>query len=232
MSVNPSNPAPKLHRETDLRDAPALAPSNPYVITEEGVRVLIDKLAAPTPKRSRLYFFLAHPLVLVLAGSIAGAALTYYYTNKQKDLEYGRAREHQEVTRRQSVLDGINNSRVPKLGELWERLDADDVLINRLLEERQETNLGENNKKIDQIIAILRDDRVLVSKNRFWLGEDLFTKTDGYLDSSIQMCLDSIDSPAGGNLSKLRKRKDAARQDIIKIRDLFLEGESPSEAKK
>ena len=191
-----------------------LQPPSSYTITDRALQILVDRVVEKN-KRSKVYSFFAHPLIVVLAGSLAGAAITYLYTNRQ-----------QEITRRHSLLDGINNSRLPKLGDLWERLDADDIVINELLEETADTagKKVDRNAKLHQIVDILENDRRVVARNRFWLGEYLFNKTDDYLDRSITICLNSItDSNAG--LTELRHKKDAARQDIIKLRDLFLEGD-------
>ncbi len=185
-----------------------------YTITASALQILINKIADGN-KRSKFSSFFAHPLILVLVGSLAGGAITYFYTNRQ-----------QEITRRHSLLDGINNSRLPKLGDLWERLDADDIVINELLEgigDTADKNV-DRNAKLHQIVDILENDRRLVARNRFWLGGNLSHKTDDYLDYTIRICLTSI-TDTNADLTELRQKKDAARQDIIKLRDLFLEGD-------
>ena len=190
-----------------------LQPSPPYTITDRVLQLLVDKVVEKD-KRSKIYSFLAHPLIVVLVGSLGGTAITYIYTNRQ-----------QEITRRHSLLDGINNSRLPKLGDLWERLDADDIVINELLEGTTDTagKSVDRNAKLHQIVDILENDRRIVARNRFWLGEYFFNKTDDYLDHSIRICLSSI-ADSSTSLTELRQKKDAARQDIIKLRDSFLEG--------
>jgi hypothetical protein len=188
-------------------------PSPLYTIIDRALQILVDRVAEEN-KRSKVSSFFAHPLILVLVGSLAGGAITYIYTNRQ-----------QEITRRHSLLDGINNSRLPKLGDLWERLDADDIVINELLEGTTDTagKSVDRNAKLHQIVDLLENDRRIVARNRFWLGEYFFNKTDDYLDHSIRICLSSI-ADSSASLTELRQKKDAARQDIIKLRDSFLEG--------
>jgi hypothetical protein len=187
-------------------------------ITEIALQKLIDALPK-APKHSK-FSFLAHPLIVVLVGSLAGtlvgSALTYIYTNRT-----------QAIVRRQSLLDGINNTRVPKLGELWEQLDTDDLAIDQLLEQSTKTDVKnpDEDAKVHQIVEILKKDRLLVGRNRFWLGASLFKKTDDYLDQTIQICLSSI-GDKNPDLTELRQKKDAARQDILRIRDSFVEGNS------
>jgi hypothetical protein len=189
-------------------------PSPSYTLTDRALQILIDRIAEEH-KRSKVYSSLVYPLILVVVGSLGGTAITYIYTNRQ-----------QEITRRHSLLDGINNSRLPKLGDLWERLDADDIVINELLEETTDTagKKVDRSAKVHQIVEILQNDRRIAARNRFWLGEFLFNKTDEYLDRTVQICLNSVTDP-NADLTELRKKKDTARQDVIKLRDLFLEGD-------
>jgi hypothetical protein len=199
----------------------SISPVN-YTVTDTALQRLIDALPKK-PKPSR-FWFLAHPLtvaligglVTALLGGVIGGSIAYYYNKKT-----------QADARRQSVLDGINNARVPKLGELWEQLDADDLAINQLLDESTDKDIKNAGRdaKLHQIVEILRKDRLLVGRNRFWLGDRFFKTADAYLNHSIEICLSTIgdNSP---DLTQLREEKDAARQDVIKIRDLFLEGNS------
>lgn len=191
--------------------------------TDTGLQKLIDALSKDS-KHSKL----SHPLTVALISSFAsaiftavlvgliGGGITYYYTSKT-----------QAIARRQSQLDGINNARVPKLGELWEQLDADDLTINQLLKESSRKDIRDSDRdaKLHQIVEILKKDRLLVGRNRFWLGDEWFKQSDEYLDRTIQICLSTI-GDSNPDLTQLRDRKDALRQDVGKIRDAFLEGNS------
>jgi hypothetical protein len=201
----------------------ALESTRTYTVIVTAFQKLIDALSKDS-KHSKL----SHPLTVALISSFAsaiftavlvgliGGGITYYYTSKT-----------QAIARRQSQLDGINNARVPKLGELWEQLDADDLTINQLLEEsnRKDVRNSDRDAKLHQVVEILKKDRLLVGRNRFWLGDEWFKQSDEYLDRTIQICLSTI-GDSNPDLTQLRDRKDALRQDVIKIRDAFLEGNS------
>lgn len=195
-----------------------LNPESAYIVSGELLRSLINN----QKKSSRLQRFLTHPLLLVIVSGAIGAGLTDYYVSRQ-----------QKGTRSQSFLDGINNARVPKIGEVWEQLDVDELAINELLEGRSGRAEGKNNSppddRIERITKLIKNDQILASKYRFWLGEDLYRKTEGYLDLSIDYALKKIGSPAGTDLTALLKKRDAAKQDILQIRKLFLQGELDSE---
>jgi hypothetical protein len=207
-------------------------PPQPHVtsaVTERIINMLIDKLE-DRGKTRRLRDVFAHPLIVVLAGAVVGGVLTHYYTKAQKDIEFEQALKQQEIARRQSLLDGMNNVRVPKLGDVWEKLDADDLRINQLLDESTSVKASNDpsvkSKNIDEIIKIIRDDRALVGENRFWLGNSLYEKTERYIDATAEYALKRIGSPHETDLTALLKKREAAKQDILQIRELFLEGES------
>lgn len=213
--------APKL-QAPPTANTNSLQTERPRISLTEGLRTLIDAVVKER-KPSKLHRFLAHPLLVVLASALAGGALTYYYTNKQND-----------AARRQSFLDGINSTRVPKLGEVWEQLDSDELKISQLLDDATsgEASSEVKNAKVAEINKLFDSDRLLTSKYRFWLGEDLYRKTEEYLDTSAAYALKRIGSPAETDLSQLLKKRDAAKEDVLTIRKLFLEGESRPEANK
>ena len=206
-------------RERDESVKPDVA----YV--EQALRDLIDEKRKP----SRLHAMLAHPLVVVLAGGLVGGLLTHYYTYRQKDVDYNRSLLQQEMTRRQSFSDELNKTRVQKLGELWGRLDEDEFTINRLLDESAFEGPNEDSiskdKRADEIHRLIHDDQVMATRYRFWLGEELFQKTTAYLNINVKYALNKLMTPSGTNLSDVMKKRDDAKEDILKIRTKFLTGE-------
>jgi hypothetical protein len=192
------------------------------LITEEVLRSRVRALIKAPPKRSRLEVISTNPTVAVVLGfvltGIIGGFLAYYYAHQQ-----------QESAARRSFSDEINRTRVQKLGEVWELLDQDEFLINDILEKKRlEASDGDsaaNNKRIDEIIGLIHRDQSLVNKYRYWLGEDLFQKTMAYLNLNIEYAVKNIGSTPGADLTDLLQRRDAARQDILQLRSLFLEGE-------
>lgn len=224
-----SQPVQFPKNETETHDESLTQQHVSYVINESAVKILIEKLAdRPKPRPIREFF--AQPLVVMLIGSLVVATLTHYYTKTLKDLEYDRQISQQNIARRQSLLDGINNVRVPKLGEVWERLDADELRIDQLLDDSTSGKASNNfvlkDQNMDEIMRIIRDDRALVGKSRFWLGDSLYEKTHQYIDVTAKYALKKLGSPPETDLSDLVEKRASAKQDILKIRALFLEGES------
>ena len=154
-------------------------------------------------------------LAFVLTG---GGFLAYYYGQRQ-----------QEWAARRSFSDEINKTRVQKLGEVWEQLDEDAFVINNILEESRLEGPNRdptlNDKRIDEITKLIHRDQSIAHKYRFWLGENLFTTTMSYLNTTIDYSVKRISSKPGTDLTELNKTRDAARQDILQIRQLLLAGE-------
>jgi hypothetical protein len=193
------------------------------VITDEVLRHRIRSLMNEKSKPSKLQTISTNPLVSVVVGfvltALVGGALTYYY-----------GRQQQELAARRSFSDEINRTRVQKLGEVWEQLDEDEFVINDLLEESRleapnSDSEANNDKRIDGITKLIRRDQAMASKYRYWLGEDLFRKTSEYLDKNIEYTLKKLGSKRGADLSELVKTRDAAKQDVLQLRSLFLQGE-------
>lgn len=177
---------------------------------------------SPPPKRRSIS---TNPLALVVVGfllsTIPGGLLTFYYGSLQ-----------QEIAARRSFSDEVNKIRLPKLGEVWERLDEDEFTINRLLRtsEVPYADPGSKDKIVEEIRKLIGEDKALVSKHRFWLGEGLFRKTSDYLDMSIDYAVKKITAPPGTDLSELIRKRDNAKEDILKVRQMFLEGEPSPQA--
>jgi hypothetical protein len=145
--------------------------------------------------------------------------------------------QQEELARRQSFSDEINRIRVQKLGEVWQKLDEDEFAINRLLDDsntfegpNQDSSL--KTKRVEDITGLIYNDQAMTSKYRFWLGEDLFHKTTGYLNMNVTYALNKLAGPPGADLSELIKKRDEAKQDILKIRTLFLEGEPSTQPRR
>lgn len=193
------------------------------VITDEVLRHRIRSLMNEKSKPSKLQTISTNPLASVVVGfvltAIVGGALTYYY-----------GRQQQELAARRSFSDEINRIRVQKLGEVWERLDEDEFVINDLLEESRleapnSDSDANNDRRIEDITKLIRRDQAMASKYRYWLGEDLFRKTSEYLDKNIDYALKKLGAKRGADLSELVKKRDAAKQDVLQLRSLFLQGE-------
>jgi hypothetical protein len=215
-----------------VEDQKAVPPDALSVIILEELRALRN--GKSKSRFSRIQTFSNNALVVVFFSGLVGGALTYYYTQRQKNLDYARSVQQQELGRRQSFSDEVNKLRIQKFGEVWEQLDEHEFAIDRLLDDRwfeieADKDSKSNNKIVDDIRKLIDEDKALTSKNRFWLGEDLYNKTMEYLDMNVQYALNKLVVRRGTNLSEFLKKREDAKQDILEIRRLFLEGESGSQ---
>jgi hypothetical protein len=206
----------------NVQDYKGIEPLVFSVVADEVLRDRIRGIVNEKPKVSRFQSISHNPLASVVIGfllsGLLGASLTIYYSQKQ-----------QELAARRSFSDELNKIRIQKFGEVWERIDEDELAIDSLLEETsEETSKDSDSKdrKVDEIRKLIHADRAIVSKNRFWLGEGTYEKARGYLDKSVHYALNHLMASRGTDVSELKRQREDAKQNILEIRSLFLEGES------
>lgn len=211
--------------ESDLEDD---KPVNPEVSSLIKVieHLLIEKKAKP----SKLHSISNNPLVVIIAGGFIGALLTHIYTLQQKDIDYNRGIQQLELTSQRSFSDELNKIRIQKIGEVWEHIDKNTVILDGLLEKLSKPSDSNNqkNQNVDAINSLIQEDRVIINKNRFWLGEQNYNKIKEYLDKNIQIALNMLLARAGTDLSELIEKREQAKQDILQIRKNMLLEVEPS----
>ncbi|HEU4767549.1 MAG TPA: hypothetical protein VFS77_09240 [Pyrinomonadaceae bacterium] len=213
-------------------DQSEIRPEVSYVIPGELLRAVLDQKAKPAWWRAILnsQFMLA---LLPLIGALIGAWFTNYLADKQKDSEYQRTVQLQELARVQSRTDEENRMRVQKVGEVWERLDADEFTIDQIIQnsmlERENQSPELKRKRFLDITKMLEDDQAFVSRYRYWLGEEFFKTTNDYLNVNIRLARNQLFSAPNTDLSELIQKRKDAKQDILKIRSL-LEEKSKSQS--
>ena len=184
---------------------------SPDLIIEE-IMNRVRALAEQEPKRST---WPTHPLFLLFAGffmtAIVGGGLTYFYSLKQ-----------QEVAAARSFEDELNKLHITKLAEVWEKLDQDEVVIDRLLAEVNEKKSLDKtaDMRLLEIQKLIEEDKLVISKNRFWLGTDAYNTIHNYLDVTVFYSIKKLLEPDSDTESLLQKR-NAARFDIDKERAKF-----------
>ena len=205
--------------------ARAVSPDVSAVIFDEILRHRIRTLLGEKPSASSLQSFLTHPLVITAVGflltGIVGGLLTYYYTLKQKDIDYQRAIQQQELASRRSFSDELNKIRIQKIGGVWERLDKNEVLLDALLEKADKASDSDEqrNRNVDAINNLIREDRITVNENRYWLGEQNYDRLNDYLDKNARIVLNMLLARRGTDLSGIIEERKRAKQDILQIRE-------------
>ena len=172
-------------------------------------------------KRFFSHPFWAHPLV---AGVLIGGAVTQYYTYKQKEAEFQRSSQQIELTRQQSFSDEMNKIRIQKIGEVWEQIDKNEVTLDDLLAEANESP-GSTSNNFAKIKSIVDEDVATVHKNRFWLGDYLYGELQRYLSVNEEIVEGMLLGKPGIDLSEPLKRRNQAKLDINRVRNLLLKGE-------
>ncbi len=221
-SDNPAGDKPDGHvageiAASNLGGGAALSPEVSSVITDELLRERIRALTGEKPEPHRLKRLLNHSLFAILVSFIlavpVGGFLTYLY-----------ARWQQEEASRRSFSDELNKVRVQKIGEVWEQLDKNEVTLDDLLKKSNSTP-GSNKELFDKIETLIDENRVVVNKNRFWLGKQCYDKINNYLSATRPIVADMLVGPPGVDVGELRAKREQAKQDIERIRNMFLTGE-------
>jgi hypothetical protein len=164
--------------------------------------------------------------LLVFVSGVIGAILTYYYTNKQKDIEYERSNQQLKQTSQRSFSDELNKIRIQKFGEVWENIDKNEVLIDNLLSNSKKED-NSDNQSIATVNSLIQEDKLIINKNRFWLGEQYYYKLQDYSDKNIRLTLNILLAHPGTDLSEVTKERDQAKLDILEVRKSMLSEGDP-----
>ncbi len=208
-----------------VEDRPLVRPGVSSFITDEVLRHRIRTLMEEKPQPSRVQRLLTHQLFLTVIGflltGLIGGLLTYYYTLKQKDLDYHRVLQQQELASQRSFSDELNKIRIQKIGEVWEQVDKNEVLLDNLLEQANKSSTSDNqkNQNVDAINNLIQEDRVILNKNRFWLGEQNYNSFQNYLDKNVRIALNMLLARAGTDFNEIIEERKHAKQDILQIRE-------------
>jgi hypothetical protein len=189
------------------------------VISDEFLRHRIRELIADKPPLSLARRIIEHPLF--------GTFVQFVLTGVLSVVIVALVNAHlQRLSARRSFSDELNKMRVQRFGEVWERLDENEFLIDRILDDssRQDSNTDQD---VQDIHKLIHEDLAIISKNRFWLGDDVYLKIRTYLDLNIQYALNKLIVTSGTDLTDLVAKRDRAKQDIQRIKSMFLEREDP-----
>lgn len=204
--------------ESNLEDTKSINPEVASLIK------IIERLTTEkTRQSSRLQRFLTHQLFLIIVSGIIGVGLTHYYTLKQKDIDYQRSLQQLELTSQRSFSDELNKVRIQKIGEVWEQIDKNEITLDDLLNKANQAS-GSNKEYFDKIKSLIEQDLVMVNKNRFWLGKPAYNELNNYLDTTRQIVFDMLLGQPGIDLSEPLRKREQAKQDVERIRDMFLAG--------
>ena len=184
------------------------------VISDEVLRCRIRELISEKPPLPLARRIVGHALFGVflqfLLTGVVGVAIVASYNAQQ-----------QRIGARRSFFDELNKLRIQRVGEVWEKLDQNEFLIDRILENGSRQNNIED-KDLDEIHRLIHEDLAIISKNRFWLGDEMYQTIRTYLDLNIQYALNKLIVTAGTDLNDLTTKREKAKQDILRVRNSFL----------
>jgi len=164
-------------------------------------------------RKTRIEELTSNPAVVVvitfLLTGLVGTGLTIY--------QQRRAAER-------SFIDESNKLRIQKVGEVWEKLDEDQYAIDRLLETDDEIVLKfpTVNDRTKEIEKIVRSDRAMVSKYRFWLAQDISETINKYLNANVRYSIRKLVGISEADLKADKDARDAAKSNVDEIRERLL----------
>lgn len=220
--------------ESNLDEGKPANPDASSIITDEvlrnRIRILIEEEKRPKPSKFQSISTNSSFVVFLgfLLTGLLGGLLTYYYTAKQQELDFRRNIQQQELVRQRSFSDELNKIRIQKIGEVWEQIDKNEVTLDSLLDKANKESSMNKKELFDKIISVVEEDITIVNKNRFWLGESTYNPLKDYFAITDQYVSDMILGRPGIDLSETLKKREKAKQDILQIRSLFLNGELES----
>jgi hypothetical protein len=210
--------------EGDERPVDGVIADGPRAMTagnkpSEPIRVLIDNGKHPSWIRR----VLAHPLMVVVAGGVVGGVLTDYYARRQKENDYRRTEQQSRLASERSFRDESNKVRIQKIGEMWEKIDTNEVAIDTLLVSANRSNPNRNKAEIiKQIENLIQDDRLNIARNSYWLGARNYEKISQYFDKNVKLTLNALLAKPGTDVTDILAERQQAKQDIIQTRNSML----------
>ncbi|HJQ31044.1 MAG TPA: hypothetical protein VJ866_02635 [Pyrinomonadaceae bacterium] len=221
---SPGSPRREGVPEAPAEDQQPIPPDVSALISDEVLRHRVRSFIEPKPTPSWFQRLINSQVFLTFLGflltGVIGGALTYFYTAKQ-----------QELTSQRSFSDELNKIRIQKIGEVWEQVDKNEVLLDAQLLEATKESVSDAkiNQNVDAIKNLIQEDRVIINKNRFWLGEGNYQKLQEYLDKNVNMTLNMLLARPGTDFSEIIEERKRAKQDILQIREgMRSEGRSAS----
>ena len=195
-------------------------------ITDEDLRRRIRKIIdEPKPAAwwKRIWTNQLFLLVvgILLTGSI-GSYLTYYYSNKQAELQ-----------RERSFADELNKTKVSKIAEVWEKVYAYEAAMDGMMQGvsvkviSSNTNSGviklpagkEFKKDLEQNKNLHKELLDLLIKDRVWIDDDAYDKIKGYADTLFE-CYFAAKSEQ--DIKGCQEKKAQARVTLNEIREKML----------
>jgi hypothetical protein len=189
---------------------------------------------------------------------VVGFFLTNYYATKQRELEDQRQqlrlaadRTYQErqktLERSRAFADKLNEVRVAKIAEVWEKLCLHEAAVGRAIDSWNESNMKSTVKMAEHFnqpnfgdvlfkdpeLKALADTaardfnemnslalqvRDVSDKNRFWIGESAYAKIRSYLAETNRIFKTSGLAPG----SQIEAKRRQARASLVEIRDAVL----------
>jgi hypothetical protein len=219
----PESPPREGFTGATAKDEQPIPPEISALISDEVLRHRVRSFIEPKPTPSWFQRLINSQVFLTFLGflltGVIGGALTYFYTLKQ-----------QELTSQRSFSDELNKIRIQKIGEVWEQVDKNEVLLDaQLLEATKESvSDAKKNRNVDAINNLIQEDRVIINKNRFWLGEGNYQKLQNYLDKNVNMTLNMLLARPGTDFSAIIEERKRAKQDILQIREGMRSEDKPA----
>jgi hypothetical protein len=174
------------------------------VLADDSLRLTFRKWIE-SPQRSSVWERIcSNTLLHIFLGffltGVIGTILTNHYATTQKEVERAR-----------SFADKLNDARVNRIMEVWEKLCLHEAAATRFVEDSIEIERIQNQplqpskgdpeaqaladrtkRDMSGFVALAQEVRDLSDKNRIWLGEATYQKIRTYLDETNALTRDSL----------------------------------------
>jgi hypothetical protein len=155
---------------------------------------------------------LIHIVLGFLLTGVVGGLLTNHYVMKQK-----------EIDRARSFVDRLNETRIAKIAEVWEKLSLHEAAATRFADDAAEIDRMQGQPKMPprddpavqrladavkhdmkSLVDLAAEARNVSDKNRIWLGEKSYQRIREYLAETNALTGDAL--VAGHTVPAARKR--------------------------
>jgi hypothetical protein len=187
----------------------------------------MEAQALDSSKGSTFYRSSSHPLIVVIAGGVIVGLLTQYYTSRQKEFEYERNKQQLEQSRHQSFADELNKNSIQKFGDVWQRIDENDLAIDALFSVSESESLHATSAlvkkgRLDELRRLTDAEVRVLSRNKFWIGEELYVKANDYVHRR-KVYGQGVIARTRTDLPELKEQVECAKQDLLDTRSLYLQ---------
>jgi TolA-binding protein len=169
---------------------------------------------------------------------------------RKEEVEYQRNIQRRELEREHSFSDELSKTRVAKIAEVWEKVSLYETATEERIKSydrlrrtvtgmfmKEDEKAKEESNLLEQWRHSYKESTEVLTKNRFWLGEDNYQQISTYLETTQTYLITLKDysfcrlrgkyscenlKELEGGLKEYAQRREHLRQNIIQIKNNLL----------